>query len=64
MEDINVEVLKEVVHEVVMKLEDHKEQLMDKVNKIKVVLFIYIYIDRALLTLKRTCFLNEKAARE
>ena len=45
MEDIDVEVLKEVVHEVVMNVEDHKEQLIDKdkVTKIKSILFIYIH---------------------
>ena len=57
MEDIDVEVLKEVVHEVVMKLEDHKgkEQLIDKVTKIKSALFIYIHRQMGPLYISMSC---------
>ena len=55
MEGIDVEVLKEVVDVVVMKVEDHKEQLIDKVAKIKSILFIYIHRQMGLVYISMSC---------
>ena len=38
-----------------MKLEDHKEQLIDKVTKIKSILFIYIHRQMGLVYILMSC---------
>ena len=38
-----------------MKLEDHKEQLIDKVTKIKSILFIYIHRQMGLVYIVMSC---------